>query len=125
MAGSGRRVELSAVGIEGANAYWSLGVAALYEEAIRRGEGSLTAGGPIVCNTAPHTGRSPNDKFVVKEPSSEGHVDWGKVNRPISPAQFDALEQRMLASLKGKDLFVQRSEERTSELQSQSNLVCR
>ena len=107
MTGSGRKVELSAVGIEGANAYWSLGAAALYEEAIRRGEGQLTAEGPIVCNTAPHTGRSPNDKFVVKEPSSEAHVAWGKVNRPISPEKFDGLEKRMLASLKGKDLFVQ------------------
>ena len=107
MTGSARKIDLSAVGIEGANAHWSLGVAALYEEALRRGEGSLTADGPIVCNTAPHTGRSPNDKFVVKEPSSEANVAWGKVNRPISPEQFDALEKRMLASLKGKDLFVQ------------------
>jgi phosphoenolpyruvate carboxykinase (ATP) len=107
MAGSGRKVELSALGIEGAKVHWNLGVAALYEEAIRRGEGELSADGPIVCITSPHTGRSPNDKFVVKEASSEAHVDWGKVNRPIDPAKFDALHARMVKSLEGKELFVQ------------------
>jgi phosphoenolpyruvate carboxykinase (ATP) len=107
MAGSGRKVELSALGIEGATVHWNLGVAALYEEAIRRGEGTLSADGPIVCITSPHTGRSPNDKFVVKEASSEAHVDWGKVNRPIDPAKFDALHARMLKALEGKELFVQ------------------
>ena len=107
MTGSSRKVALSVLGIEGANAYWNLSVAALYEEAVRRGEGTLTANGPLVCNTAPHTGRSPNDKFVVKEASSEQNVDWGKVNRPIAAENFDRLEKRMLASLKGMDLFVQ------------------
>ena len=69
---SGRKVELSAVGIQNpGKVHWSLGVSALYEEAIRRGEGALSADGPIVCITSPHTGRSPNDKFVVKEASSE------------------------------------------------------
>jgi phosphoenolpyruvate carboxykinase (ATP) len=107
MSGSGRKVELSALGIEGATVHWNLGVAALYEEAIQRCEASLTIDGPLVARTAPHTGRSPNDKFVVKEPSSEANVAWGKVNRPIEPAKFEALEARMLASLRGKDLFVQ------------------
>ena len=107
MSKSGRKMEIEALGIHGANVFWNLGVAALYEEAIRRREGRLTAGGPIVCNTAPHTGRSPNDKFIVKEPSSEANVDWGQVNRPISAEHFDALERRMMASLSGTDLFVQ------------------
>ena len=47
--------------------------------------------GPFVAVTTPHTGRSPNDKFVVKEPSSEKDVDWGKVNQPISPEKFELL----------------------------------
>ena len=105
---SGRKVELSAVGItKPGKVHWNLGVSALYEEAIRRGEGALSADGPIVCITSPHTGRSPNDKFVVKEASSEAHVDWGKVNRPIDPAKFDALHARMMKALEGKELFVQ------------------
>jgi phosphoenolpyruvate carboxykinase (ATP) len=108
MSGTGRKVELSSVGITNpGTVHWSLGVASLYEEAIRRGEGVLSADGPIVCITSPHTGRSPNDKFVVKEASSEAHVDWGKVNRPIDPAKFDALHARMLKALEGKELFVQ------------------
>jgi phosphoenolpyruvate carboxykinase (ATP) len=105
---SGRKVELSAVGItKPGKVHWNLGVSALYEEAIRRGEGTLTADGSIVCITSPHTGRSPNDKFVVKEASSEANVDWGKVNRPIDPAKFDALHARMMKALEGQELFVQ------------------
>jgi phosphoenolpyruvate carboxykinase (ATP) len=102
------KVGLEALGIEGAaHVHWNLGVAALYEEAIRRGEGTLSADGPLACNTTPHTGRSPNDKFIVKEASSEANVAWGKVNRPIDAAFFDKVQRRMLASLRGKDLFVQ------------------
>src|SRR5262245_56719959 len=85
---------------------WNLSAAALYEEAISRKEGVLAADGPLVCRTGQHTGRSPNDKFVVNEPSSEANVWWGKVNRPITAAQFDALHQDLVASLAGKELFV-------------------
>jgi phosphoenolpyruvate carboxykinase (ATP) len=103
-----RRIGLEELGIHGAaNVHWNLSVAALYEEAVRRGEGVVSADGPLVCSTSPHTGRSPNDKFIVKEASSERNVAWGKVNRAIDAAAFDAIERRMLASLKGKELFVQ------------------
>jgi phosphoenolpyruvate carboxykinase (ATP) len=99
---------LEATGIEGAaQVYWSPGIAALYEEAIRRHEGVISAEGPIVCSTGQHTGRSPNDKFIVREASSEKNVAWGKVNRAIDAAAFDRVERRMLAYLRGKDLFVQ------------------
>ena len=62
-------------------------------------KGSWPPDGPLVCRTGAHTGRSPNDKFVVKEPSSEAHIAWGKVNKPIDQAQFDALKRDMLAHL--------------------------
>jgi phosphoenolpyruvate carboxykinase (ATP) len=102
-----RKVGLEAVGIEGAaHVYWNLGIPALYEEAISRREGVIAAGGPLVCSTGQHTGRSPNDKFFVREPASEQHVAWGRVNRPIDVAAFDGLQRRMLAYLGGKDLFV-------------------
>src|SRR5262245_26011302 len=68
--------------------HWNLATPSLYEHAIRRSEGELAAGGPIVCRTGAHTGRSPNDKFVVREPSSEAHVAWGKVNKPIDAERF-------------------------------------
>ena len=85
----------------------NLGTAALYEHVIRRQEGELAIDGPLVCKTGAHTGRSPNDKFVVREPSSEKHVAWGKVNRPLEPAQFEALKRDMLAHLANQELYVQ------------------
>jgi phosphoenolpyruvate carboxykinase (ATP) len=93
-------------GIQTDRVRWNLSAAVLYEEAVRRNEAVIAAEGPLACRTGQHTGRSPNDKFVVREPSSEAEIAWGKVNRPIDPAQFDALHKDMLASLTGKELFV-------------------
>jgi len=90
-----------------ARVYWNQSVPALYEEAVRRREGLISAEGPIVCRTGQHTGRSPNDKFIVREPSSADRVWWSKVNRPIEPKYFDALHQRMLSYVEGRELFVQ------------------
>jgi phosphoenolpyruvate carboxykinase (ATP) len=64
--------------------------------------------GPFVAVTSPHTGRSPNDKFVVREPSSEADVDWGKVNQPMGEAHFDALLADVRAYLGAlPELFVE------------------
>ena len=93
-------------GIETDRVRWNLSAAALYEEAVRRKEGVITAGGPLACRTGQHTGRSPNDKFVVREPSSQAEIVWGKINRPMEPAQFDLLHRDLLTSLSGKELFV-------------------
>ena len=87
--------------------HWNLGTAALYEQTLRRSEGLAAEYGPLVCLTGVHTGRSPNDKFLVQESSSEGNVWWGKVNRPMVAGHYEALKQQMLASLRGKELFVQ------------------
>jgi phosphoenolpyruvate carboxykinase (ATP) len=86
--------------------YWNLPAAALVEEAIRRGEGTLAAAGPFCAVTAPYTGRSPNDKFVVEEPSSKDKVWWGKVNQPISEAHYDRLRAKVVAQLESVDRFV-------------------
>jgi phosphoenolpyruvate carboxykinase (ATP) len=85
----------------------NLSAAALYEEAVRRQEGLIAAEGPLSCRTGQHTGRSPNDKFIVKEPSSEAEIAWGAINRPMSVEHFDALEEDMTAALRGMDVFVQ------------------
>ncbi len=99
---------LEAHGIENvARVYWNLSVPALCEEAVRRREGLIAEGGPLVCRTGQHTGRSPNDKFIVRESSSEGHVWWGKVNRPIEAVHFDELHGQLVRYLEGKELFVQ------------------
>ncbi len=95
-------------GVQAAKAVHSnLSAPALYEHAIRRQEAAIAKDGPLVCRTGAHTGRSPNDKFVVKEPSSEGSVWWGKVNRPMDVAHFDALRRDVIAHLKSQELFVQ------------------
>ena len=88
-------------------AHWNLAPAVLYEHALRRGEGVLAADGPLVCSTGQFTGRSPNDKFLVRESSSEQDVWWGPVNRPIDDRQFDALHHRMLEYLAGHEVYVQ------------------
>jgi phosphoenolpyruvate carboxykinase (ATP) len=89
------------------SAYWNLTTSALYEESVRRHEGLISAEGPLVVRTGHHTGRSANDKFVIKEPSSEKHVWWGKVNRPFEAGNYDGIRRRMLAYLRGRDVFVQ------------------
>ncbi len=87
--------------------HWNLTTAALYEEAIRRGEAKLAADGPLLAVTGQHTGRSPNDKFTTREPGTEKDIWWGDVNRPIEPAQFEAMYQKMIAHYAGRDCFVQ------------------
>jgi phosphoenolpyruvate carboxykinase (ATP) len=102
-----RTHSLEALGIvRSGQVHWNLSPAALYEEAIRRSEGLVAADGPLVCRTGQHTGRSPNDKFVVKEPLSEKHVHWGTVNRPVEEANFDALHRDMMAFVQDKELYV-------------------
>lgn len=101
---------LEEIGITNVNAvYWNLSTPMLYEEAIRRHEARLSHLGPLVVRTGQHTGRSPNDKFIVKEPASVEKVWWGKVNRAMEEDKFSTLHRRMIAYLQGKDLFVQDS----------------
>ncbi len=89
------------------NAYWNLTTPALYEQVIRRREGLLAHLGPMVVRTGAYTGRSPKDKFIVREPHSEKTVWWGEVNRPIDEEKFDLIWLRMLAYLQGNDIFIQ------------------
>jgi phosphoenolpyruvate carboxykinase (ATP) len=87
---------------------WNLEAPELVQAAIRRNEGELAHMGPFVAVTSPHTGRSPNDKFVVKDSASEKDVDWGKVNQPMTEAHFDTLLADVRSYLNGLDeLFVE------------------
>src|SRR5262245_38340682 len=90
-------------GIAADRIHRNLSTAALYEEAVRHQEAVIAAEGPLACMTGQHTGRSPNDKFVVREPSSEADVQWGPVNRPMDPAQFEVLQTDLIGSLAGRD----------------------
>jgi len=88
--------------------HWNLVAPELIQQAVRRDEGLLADMGPFVAVTSPHTGRSPNDKFVVKDPEIEQDVWWGKVNQPISPEHFDVLLADVRKYLDASsDLFVQ------------------
>ncbi|MGA2370499.1 MAG: phosphoenolpyruvate carboxykinase (ATP) [Candidatus Korobacteraceae bacterium] len=79
----------------------------LVEAALRRGEAELAARGSLVAGTGKRTGRSPKDKFTVRDAVTENKVEWGSANQPISPDLFDALYERVLEYLRGKELFVQ------------------
>ncbi|HEV7318262.1 MAG TPA: phosphoenolpyruvate carboxykinase [Ensifer sp.] len=78
----------------------------LYEEALRRGEAQLTAHGALVARTGQHTGRSPKDKFVVRDENTDGQIWWDN-NKPLSPEHFAVLRQDMLDHAKGMSLYVQ------------------
>lgn len=87
--------------------YWNLTSAALYGEALFRREGTLAHMGPLLVNTGKHTARAANDKFIVREPSTENNIWWGQYNRPFSADRFSAVYERLQAYLQGHDLFVQ------------------
>jgi len=87
--------------------YWNLTREALYEEAIFRNEGKMAYMGPLVVNTGKHTARAANDKFIVREATSEGHIWWGEYNRPYSEETFNELTRRFQGYLQGRDVFVQ------------------
>jgi phosphoenolpyruvate carboxykinase (ATP) len=91
--------------IKATHVYENLSTAELIEHALRRGEGVLGNDGQLIVDTRPHTGRSPKDKFFVKEPSSEAHIDWGETNRPIAPEVFDALWDRVSAYLSEREVY--------------------
>jgi phosphoenolpyruvate carboxykinase (ATP) len=87
--------------------YWNLPTPALYEQIVRHREGILAHYGAVVVRTGDHTGRSPNDKFIVREPSSEKDIWWGTVNKECSAENFDDLHRRMMAYFQNRDAFVQ------------------
>lgn len=87
--------------------YWNLPTPALYEEAVFRGEGHLTEGGPLLVYTGKWTARAAADKYVVREHTTEDKIWWGEYNRPMTPEKFDGIRSRLLAFFQGEELFVQ------------------
>jgi len=89
-----------------ATAYWNYTPAELVEEAILRSEGTLTSNGALAVDTGEFTGRSPKDKFIVKDANTENSVWWSQFNIPFETEKFDRLYQRMCAYLNGREVFV-------------------
>ncbi|MGB8907202.1 MAG: phosphoenolpyruvate carboxykinase (ATP) [Candidatus Cybelea sp.] len=83
----------------------NLSVPTLIEHSLARGEGVLGADGQLIVDTRPHTGRSPKDKFFVREPSSEEHIDWSESNQAISTERFDALWDRVAAYFSEREAY--------------------
>ena len=86
--------------------HWQPTTALLYEHALMQGDAHIAEGGPLVVDTGRHTGRSPKDKFVVREPASENRIWWGDVNAEISEEHFDGLRDKVTAYLERRDLYV-------------------
>ena len=99
---------LDGLGLSGyRKAYWNLSVDEYYQEALFREEGVKTKHGALVVKSGERTARSANDKFIVKEPSSETDISWGEYNIPYQEQDFNRVLEKMKSYLKGRDLFIQ------------------
>jgi len=99
------RTHLADLGLRPVKVHRNLSVASLYEHALGRDEGMLAAAGQLAVDTGEQTGRSPKDKFFVREPGSEQHIDWGETNKPFEAAKFDALFDRVAAYLNEREVY--------------------
>ena len=88
-------------------AFWNLRAPDLVEHALQRLEGKLTKHGAFIALTGEHTGRSPKDRFIVSEPSTDKEICWGNVNKPISIENYSQLQVKMLAHFQSREVFVQ------------------
>lgn len=97
---------LASLGINPSKINWNLSPEELTKQTVDLGQGSITDMGALAVNTGKFTGRSPKDKFTVKDSLTEHSVDWGDINFAISPEHFDLLYKDVTAYLGGKELWV-------------------
>ncbi|MGH9631493.1 MAG: phosphoenolpyruvate carboxykinase (ATP) [Bryobacteraceae bacterium] len=105
---TGPEYDLRELGLRNLQAtHWNLSAARLVEESLQRQEGMLADNGALTVTTGQFTGRSPKDKYIVREPGTEPAVDWGAVNQPMTEKAFDGLYNRLLGFLEGREVFIQ------------------
>lgn len=102
-------ISLKELGIENAKIHYQLSPEELQDITIKTGQGIETSTGALAVNTGEYTGRSPQDRYIVKDSISENQVWWGKVNIPFEPAAFEALYNKVTAYLSDKEIYVRDS----------------
>ncbi|WP_179352430.1 phosphoenolpyruvate carboxykinase (ATP) [Winogradskyella vidalii] len=98
--------DLTKYGLKDTNAHWNLSPEELQRITIEKGMGKETANGTLAVNTGKYTGRSPQDRFIVKDDYTKDRVWWGKTNKGLSPENFDKLQTEITKYLSGKEIYV-------------------
>ena len=98
--------QLRQMGINPSAIYCNLSQEEWREHELKRGEGRLSENGTVIVNTGIYTGRSPNDRFIVKNKESEHLIDWGDINLPLSEDSFNILENAVKKEMENKELFI-------------------
>ena len=101
-----KSISLETYGINNANVQYQLSPDELQEITIEKGQGVETSSGALAVNTGEFTGRSPKDRFIVKDEETRERVWWGDINIPFDPEKFDSLYNKVVDYLSGKELFV-------------------
>ena len=98
--------QIRKLGINPAKVHRNLEASKLVSHSVSNGDGKIASTGSLAVKTGKYTGRSPDDRFIVKDNLTKDTVDWGKINHPIAPDKFDGIFERLKQHLEGKDLYI-------------------
>ncbi|NJX17283.1 phosphoenolpyruvate carboxykinase (ATP), partial [Tamlana crocina] len=104
-----KTIALEQYGIQNAEIHYQLSPEELHEITIEKGQGVESSSGALAVNTGEFTGRSPKDRFIVKDDITKDKVWWGDINIPFDPEKFDALYNKVTDYLSGKEIFARDS----------------
>ncbi len=104
-----KSISLAQYGIHNAKAHYQLPPTELHRITIAKGQGREASNGALAINTGEFTGRSPMDRFIVKDSITQDKIWWGPINIPFEPSKFDALYDKVTAYLSDKEVFVRDS----------------
>lgn len=101
-----KNADLKKYGLNNVTAHWNLSPEELQRITVEKGMGEETENGTLAVNTGKFTGRSPQDRFIVKDNYTADKVWWGKINKPVEPIQFDVLQNEIVKYLSGKEIYI-------------------